>query len=86
MSLVIRDATPADAAALAHVIVTATRHTFTGLVPDVYVTWLSADEQAACPRTGHGRWPRFGRGAGAGGRRQERRKLAKKLCGRTGSQ
>ena len=24
------------------------RHTFTGLVPDVYVTWLSADEHAAC--------------------------------------
>ena len=48
MPLIIREATPADASALAHVIVTATRHTFTGLVPDVYLTWLSADEQAAC--------------------------------------
>jgi GNAT superfamily N-acetyltransferase len=48
MPIIIREVTSADAPALAHVIVTATRHTFTGLVPDVYVTWLSADEQAAC--------------------------------------
>lgn len=33
---------------MAHIIVTATKQTFTGLVPDAYVSWLSEDERAAC--------------------------------------
>jgi GNAT superfamily N-acetyltransferase len=48
MAIIVREITPDDAEALAHIIVTATKHAFTGLVPDVYATWLSEDERAAC--------------------------------------
>lgn len=49
MSLLrIREMNVDDAPALAHIIVTATRQTFTGLVPAAFVTWLSPEEQAAC--------------------------------------
>lgn len=48
MSITVRPITLDDAPALAHIIVTGTRHIFTGLVPAAFVTWLSPEEKAAC--------------------------------------
>lgn len=48
MAIVVREITPDDAEALAHIIVTATRSNFAGLVPDRCLSWLSEDERAIC--------------------------------------
>src|SRR5262245_1730634 len=51
MQIVIREATPADAAALADIVIDSNQTAFRGRVPDQCLAWLTKDESADNWRT-----------------------------------